>query len=45
MGFPAMSAKGFPGKRVEAYLAGIIPINFILRLFIYLFTISLFFLH
>ena len=30
MGFPFISANGFPGKRVEAYLAGIIPINFII---------------
>jgi len=33
---PSISAKGFPGNRVDAYRAGIIPIKFMFAFFIYL---------
>jgi hypothetical protein len=32
MGFPMMSAKALPSKRVEAYLAGITAVIFMWRL-------------
>jgi hypothetical protein len=32
MGLPAIIANGLPGKRVEAYRAGIIPSTFIFSL-------------
>jgi hypothetical protein len=32
MDFPKISARGFPGKREDAYLAGIIAINSVVRL-------------
>ena len=41
IGFPSISANGLPGKRDDAYLAGIIAINFIL----FLIYISLFLSH
>jgi hypothetical protein len=36
MDFPLRSTKGFPGKREEAYLAGMIPITFKTKIVNYL---------
>ena len=41
IGFPFNKASGFAGKRVEAYLAGIIATNFIVCFIIVIYSVTL----